>query len=195
MESDCSKNIISIVNKTASKLLLAVLFFFMACTSNKREEIKAIEAYQNTPSLEIVDFETFITDSGRVKYHVITPLLLNFDKVEEPYQEYPQGGHIMTYDTLDVIDSRIKCKYAKLLQNEKLWDLRTDVEAINDDGVIFNTEQLFWDQKNKKIYTDEYIKITTDDEIITGYGLDATENLKQYTLRKMSGTIGIDEEQ
>ena len=175
-------------------LLLAVLFFNLACTSNKPEEIKAIEVGQNTPSLEIVDFETFVSDSGRVKYHVTTPLLLNYDKAEEPYKEYPKGGHIMAYeDTTGVVTSQIKCKYAIFHDNKQLWDLRNDVEAVNDDGVVFNTEQLFWDQKNEEIYTEKFIKITTEDEIITGYGLTAKENLKEYRLKKMSGTIGIDE--
>ncbi|GAF05361.1 LPS export ABC transporter periplasmic protein LptC [Saccharicrinis fermentans] len=180
--------------KTASTLLLAVLFFSLSCTSNKPEEIKALEANQDMPSLEIVDFETFISDSGRIKYHITTPQLLNYDNAEEPYKEYPKGGHIMTYDSLNVITSQIKCKYAIFHDKPQLWDLRNNVEAVNDEGVVFNTEQLFWDQKKQQIYTEKFIKITTEDEIITGYGLTATENLKKYTLKKMSGTIGLDEE-
>ncbi|WP_158027283.1 LPS export ABC transporter periplasmic protein LptC [Labilibacter marinus] len=175
-------------------MLFAVLFFTLACTSNKPEEIKAIEANQNTPSLERVDFETFISDSGKVQYHVTTPLLLNYDKAEEPYQEYPKGGHIITYDTAQIISSEIKCKYAIYTEKAAIWDLRNNVEAINSDGVIFNTEQLFWDHKNGDIYTEEFVKITTEDEIITGYGLTAKENMRKYNLKKMSGTIGIDEE-
>ncbi len=194
MDSNYYKNIINITNKTASAMLLAVLFFNLACTSNKPEEIKAIEADQNSPSLEIEDFETFISDSGRVKYHVKTPLLLNFDKAEEPYKEYPKGGQIMTYDSIDVIDSHIKCKYAIYHDKDQLWDLRKDVEAVNSDGVVFNTEQLFWDQKNQKIYTDKFVKITTEEEIITGYGLTAKENFKEYKLLKMSGSFSVEED-
>ncbi len=193
MKSDYLNNITLYIYRTASALLLAVLFFNLACTSNKPEEIKALEANQNTPSLEIVDFETFISDSGKIKYHVTTPLLLNYDKAEEPYKEYPKGGQIITYDTLDVIKSQIKCKYAIFHDNKKLWDLRNNVEAVNEEGVIFNTEQLFWDQKNEHIYTEKFIKITTKEEIITGYGLTATENLKKYRLKRMSGTFGIEE--
>ncbi|SMO66638.1 LPS export ABC transporter protein LptC [Saccharicrinis carchari] len=195
MESDYNKKHINKINKTARALLLAVLFFNLACTSNKPEEIKAIEADQNTPSLELVDFETFISDSGMVKYHVTTPLLLNYDKAEEPYKEYPQGGHIMTYDSVGSIQAQIKCKYAIFYDKQQLWDLRNNVEAVNEDGVVFNTEQLFWNQSEKKIYTEKFIKITTTDEIITGYGFTAKENLTEYRLNKMSGTIALDEKQ
>jgi len=194
MKSEFYINWINTKNKTASALLLAVLFFNLACTSNKPEEIKAIEADQNTPSLELVDFETLVSDSGKIKYHIITPLLLNYDKAEEPYKEYPKGGHIMTYDSVDVINAQIKCKYAIFKDKDQLWDLRNSVEAVNDEGVVFNTEQLFWDQKIGLIYTEKFIKITTEDEIITGYGFTAKENLKEYRLNKMSGTISLDEE-
>ncbi len=183
------------IYKTASSLmLLAVLLFMYSCTSNKPEEIKAIEEIENIPSLELYDYESFITDSGKVKYHLITPQLLNFDKLEDPYKEFPLGGHIITYDSINVIKSEIKCKYAISYEKKQLWDLRNNVEAINEDGVIFNTEQLFWDEKDKRIYTEKFIKITTQDKIITGYGLEATQNLNNYEIKNVSAILEIDTE-
>jgi LPS export ABC transporter protein LptC len=180
-------------NKTVSSKLLTVLFFVLACTSNKPEEIKAIEELQNTPSLAIENFESVITDSGKVKYHITTPQLLNYDKKADPYVEYPKGGHIITYDSINVINSQIKCRYAIYYEKDQLWDLRSDVEAVNEDGIVFNTEQLYWNQKKEEIYTDERIKITTKDEIITGHGFTSTQNLKQYRIKNISAIISIDE--
>lgn len=194
MKSYSNKNIKFQINKTASAILLAVLFFHTGCTSNKPEEIKAIEENQAIPSLEIEDFETFISDSGRVKYHIITPLLLDFANKEEPTTEYPKGGQIMTYDTTNVIQSQIKCKYAIFYKDDNLWDLRNDVEVINEDGTVFNTEQLFWDQRKEIIYTEKFVKITTKKDINTGYGLTANQNMRKYQLKNYSGSIGIDEE-
>ncbi len=179
--------------KTASGImLLAVLLSIYACSSNKPEEIKAIEEIQNIPSLELYDYESFITDSGEVKYHLITPKLLNFDKREEPYKEFPLGGHIITYDSIDVIRSEIKCKYAINYEKDKLWDLRNNVEAINEDGVIFNTEQLFWSEAEKRIYTEKFIKITTEDNIITGYGLEATQDLNEYEIQNVTAILEVE---
>ncbi len=180
--------------KTAGSFWLLAVLVFTSCTSNKPEEIKAIVEDQNIPSLEVVDYETFISDSGRVKYHIITPSLMIFDKREEPYREFPKGGHIITYDTAGVIKSEIKCKYAINYTKDKLWDLRTNVEAINEDGVIFNTEQLYWDENEGKIYTEKFVKITREDEIITGYGLDAGQDLKWYNIKNVTATLGVDEE-
>ncbi len=180
--------------KTASSLVLLAVLFFSACTSNKPEELKAIEENNSLPSLELENFETFITDSGRVRYHIVTPLLLNYDKKEDPYTEYPKGGQIITYlEDGKTIESQIKCKYAIHKDKDQLWDLRNNVEAVNVDGVVFNTEQLFWDEKEEKVYTEKFVKITTTDEIITGYGLDATQNMKKYQIKNISGVIGLKE--
>ena len=193
MESECLNSKKQNILKTASGImLLAVLLSIYSCSSNKPEEIKAIEEIQNIPSLELYDYESFITDSGEVKYHLITPKLLNFDKREEPYKEFPLGGHIITYDSIDVIRSEIKCKYAINYEKDKLWDLRNNVEAINEDGVIFNTEQLFWSEAEKRIYTEKFIKITTEDNIITGYGLEATQDLNEYEIQNVTAILEVE---
>ncbi len=193
MESECLNSKKQNILKTASGImLLAVLLSIYSCSSNKPEEIKAIEEIQNIPSLELYDYESFITDSGEVKYHLITPKLLNFDKREDPYKEFPLGGHIITYDSINVIRSEIKCKYAINYEKDKLWDLRNNVEAINEDGVIFNTEQLFWSEAEKRIYTEKFIKITTEDNIITGYGLEATQDLNEYEIQNVTAILEVE---
>ena len=179
--------------KTASNLLLAVLFFSTSCKSNSSEDLKQVEDTSHLPSLELVDFESTMLDSGRVKHRIITPQLLKFDNAKKPYTEYPKGGQVMTFDKTGKVVTQIKCEYAHHTDEDKLWDLQNNVEAINEDGVVFNTEQLYWDQKAKEMYTEKFVKITTDDEIITGYGLTATEDMKRYRIKNVSGILGIDE--
>jgi len=184
------------IYKTASSMmLLAVLLSAFSCMSNKPEEIKALIDDQKVPSLEIEDYISSILDSGRVKYRLETPLMKVYDKLEKPYREFPQGGHIITYDSLDIIKSEIKCKYAINHYKAKMWDLRTNVEAVNEDGVVFNTEQLYWNEGDEKIYTDKFVKIITKDKIITGYGMEATQNFKVYEIKKVSAQINIKDQE
>ncbi len=185
-----SKHII----KTASSLvLLAVLFFQYSCTSNKPEEINAIPEAENTPSIEVEDYNVSIIDSGRIKYRITTPHMLDYDKLENPYREFPEGGHIITYDSINVIKSEIKCHYAINHYKDKLWDLRKNVEAVNEEGVVFNTEQLYWDEKEKKIYTDKFIKITEKNKVITGIGMESTQNMKKYQIKNLTGEFDVDD--
>ena len=59
---------------------------------------------------------------------------------------------------------------------------------------ILNTEHLIWLQKEEKIYTEEFVKITTPDEIIYGDGLEANQQFTKYRIKNIKGTIAVDED-
>ncbi|WP_462316929.1 LPS export ABC transporter periplasmic protein LptC [Marinilabilia sp.] len=188
----------SIFNKKAAGstlLLLAVLFFSGACQSNKPSEIKAVVDEENFPSLALNDLETVITDSGRVAYRFITPEMNKYDNREEPYTEFPKGLHLIVYNNQEEIDAQIKSQYAIYYERDELWELQNNVEAVNFKNEVINTEQLFWDAREHRIYSDEFIKITTDQEILTGYGFESDESLENYTIQNISGILAIDEEE
>lgn len=178
---------------TASLFWLAVLVF-SACTSNSAEEIKALAENQDLPSLRVKNLETTVTDSGRVKYRLITPELIQYDRKEEPYVDFPTGLHFLNYTPENQISSQIKCNNARYFSKKELWELNNDVEAINEKGDILNTEQLFWDTQKHKIYSEKFVKITTSDQMITGYGFEANEDLSWYEIKKPSGEIAVSEQ-
>ena len=76
-----------------------------------------------------------------------------------------------------------------------LWELQDSVVAINENKEKLETELLFWDQKKNIIYTDRFVKITTEDQIIQGYGLESDPRLSKRRIKNLSATIYINEEQ
>jgi len=185
------------LNKTAGSifLLLAVVFFTGACQSNKPDDIKAVTDEENLPSLSATELETTITDSGRVSYRFITPEMLQYDNREEPFTEFPKGLHLIVYNKQEEIEAQIKCQYAIHYEEQELWELQNNVEAVNFKNEVINTEKLFWDSQNNRIYSDEFIKITTDQEIMTGYGFESDEKMENYTIKNISGILAIDKEE
>jgi LPS export ABC transporter protein LptC len=175
-------------------LLLAVVLSTGSCQSNKPEEIKAAIDEDNLPSLSVEDLETTITDSGRVAYRFLAPEMNQYDNKEEPFTEFPLGLHLFVYNNKGEIDAQIKSKYAVYYEKDELWELQNNVEAVNFKNEVINTEQLYWDSKSHSIYSDEFIKITTDTEILTGYGFESDEQFENYSITNISGILSIDEE-
>ncbi len=175
-------------------LLLAVSIYLGACQDNKPEEIKALTTGEDLPSLQVQKLESVITDSGMVKYRFITPLMLQFDNSNPPYTEFPKGLHLVVYNRNHKIDAQIKCNYAIFWKDKELWDLQNDVEAVNVKNEVINTEQLFWDSKAHTIYSDEFIKITTATDILTGYGFESDEEFQDYKIKRISGIVELQEE-
>jgi LPS export ABC transporter protein LptC len=57
-----------------------------------------------------------------------------------------------------------------------------------------NTESLIYDLNTKKVRTEEFVKITTPDRIITGRGMESDELFGNWTIRNVSGTIYVQED-
>jgi LPS export ABC transporter protein LptC len=175
-------------------LLLAVVISMSSCAPNKPEEIHALTNREELPSLILKDLTTTITDSGKVRYRLMTREMHNFDQKKDPTLEFPQGLHVIVYNKSEQIDAQIKSNWATHYQTEDLWELRNDVEAVNTNGEVINTELMFWDAKKKTIYSDEFVKITTQTEIITGYGFESDERMENYKIKNISGILEIEEQ-
>ncbi len=175
-------------------LLLAVSFYFAGCQSNKPEEIKALATGEDLPSMTVQDLESVITDSGEVKYRFLTQKMLQYDQNNPPYTEFPEGLHLIVYNKNKEIEAQIKSKYAIYWQRKELWNLQNDVEAVNFKDEVINTEQLFWDSKAHRIYSDAFIKITTQTDILTGYGFESDEEFVNYRIKRISGLMELKEE-
>ncbi len=173
--------------------LPAIIIILTTCKPNQPEKIQELTNREELPGLSLYELNATITDSGALKYRFITAEMLQFDQRKEPTTEFPQGLHLFVFDDNENIDAQIKCKKAIYYQNEELWELLYDVESINTNGDVINTEQMFWDSKNGKIYSDEFIKITTETQIITGYGFESDEKLENYTIKNVSGILEIEE--
>ncbi len=54
-------------------------------------------------------------------------------------------------------------------------------------GRRLETQLLEWDNLRQKIYSTEFVTITTPNEIINGYGFESDPNLNEYRITKVSG--------
>jgi len=78
-------------------------------------------------------------------------------------------------------------------QNKELI-VSGNVSFKNDEGEHLETEKLIWYEKTAKIIAEDWVTITTPNEIITGYGLEADEDFSNYTISNISGIVNIEDE-
>jgi precorrin-4 methylase len=93
------------------------------------------------------------------------------------------------------VTGTLKCKYAKYLINEELWEAKNDVEVNNSaESEKINTHQLFWNMKKEMIYSDKFVRITTADEILFGEGFESNQEFSKWKIIKPTGSIRIKDE-
>jgi len=87
------------------------------------------------------------------------------------------------------VNTSLTAKYAIRYEREQKMEARNDVVVVNIKGEKLNTEKLIWDGIRRKIYTDAFVKITTDDQILMGNGLESDETFSEYEIKNLTGTI------
>ena len=65
------------------------------------------------------------------------------------------------------------------------------MEILSQEGDKFNTELLFWHEKDKRIYSDKFIQIEQQDKILTGYGFESNQELTEYQIFNNTGIFTI----
>lgn len=177
----------------AVALFVSAQFFLASCSSAENSKVEIYVDRALIPSMKAENLKTIYTDSGKIVYRIEAPEWLVYDKAEKPYWDLPKGGVFeRMLDSVNV-ESRIQCKQAKFFVQDKLWELRDQVKAVNDKNELFETELLFWDQKAKRIYTDRFVKITTATQWMTGYEFEANQDLTKYLFKRSQGLIESNE--
>ena len=63
--------------------------------------------------------------------------------------------------------------------------------AVNEKGDTIRTEQLFWDQNQKRIYTPASVRVRTPDATLLGVGFESDERFDEWVFRRPTGVISI----
>lgn len=185
-------NILQLIHKLSiAVLVLGTAILFFACSKNDIAKIQAFNTEENLPIQEATNWETFSTDSGQVRYSLKAPKLLRYDNEGQNYFEFPEGVKIVKYNDQKKIVSSLRADYAKQFVKEDRWEAKNNVVVTNIDGDSLKTEHLIWDEKDKKIYTEEYVKVIREDQIITGIGLTSDLDMLNWKIKNPKGILYV----
>ena len=97
------------------------------------------------------------------------------------------------FDSLFHIDASIKADTAYYYEKKKLWELRSNVHIRSQRGDKFDTDLLFWDEKQERVYSDKFIRIEQEDKIITGYGFESNQQMTEYQIYNNTGIFTVED--
>jgi LPS export ABC transporter protein LptC len=143
------------------------------------------------------DLTILMSENGRRSYHFKTPLLEGYTLAADPYREFRKGIHITTYqnDSLTTVNATLVANYAIFYEKRELWEAKGDVVVEKADGTKLYTQQLFWNSKTGRIYSNVDSKIVKGTDVFMGEGFESDEELKEWRFRRMSGKMLVNMEQ
>lgn len=181
--------------RCAVSILISFLLLLIVA-SGCREDAKVDVASQLNPrkmaTMTTKNVATLISDSGVIQYRIVAPLWTMYDEVDTPFWSFPKGLYLEKYDPYFHVIATVAADSARFFKNQKTWRLDGHVELTKAPKDLFQTAQLFWDQRKGTIYSDSFIHIETETHVLEGLGFVSDDQLKSYRIIKPQGIFPIE---
>ena len=184
------------ITTTTSVVVMLLLFsvVLFSCKPEVKEVVEVSSDPEKSYTMKATQVNTLISDSGITRYRVKAKEWLVFGNAKEPHSYFPEGIYVEKFDTTFHTEASIKADTAYYFDKKGLWRLIGNVEVESLQGERFNTSELFWDQKAEKVYSDKYIRIQQNEQIITGIGFESNQNMTRYRIFNSQGEFPVEEE-
>lgn len=162
-------------------------FFILSCENDE----KVLQEWTEKKVMveEAKDVVSLFSQNGTLRAKLTSPLMLRY-QADSTYVEFPKTLHVDFFDSTTNVESWLDARYGKYLETHNKVLLRDDVVVINIKGDTLQTEELWWDQDQKKFFTEKEVRIATKDKrIIGGRGLEAGQDMSWYRLKQITGTV------
>lgn len=167
------------------KMMIGIALVAISC--NTTETTQPIE-YKG-PLQEAENMEMYYSELDVVKIKMIAQKVFTFENGD---REFPEGIYLEFFDANGKITSTLRANSAYYFKDENKWRGRGKVEIINiEKKEQLNTEELFWKQDTKRIFTDKFVTIKLQNEVIYGTGLEAAQDLSDYTIKNPEGEFEV----
>lgn len=179
-----------------NKIFIFILFILSACNIDyAKENVNSmLQADTLLYTQQGQNVTIKYTDSGFLKAVIFAKKLVGYKNDGNEIIKMPEGIKADFYNQDGVKESYLTAEEGISYQTKKITEVSKNVVVVNKKGEKLNTEKLIWDQNEQKIYTNSFVKITTQNEIITGDGLKGKQDFSEWTILKPRGIIQIEKD-
>lgn len=177
-------------------LLLSLIFVFAVGCKTDLSKVKQPEDIKNLPQLSITNFEAEYKMGAMLRAKAYAPVMNKYT-IQNNYVEFPEGVDVKFFDENFDIATSLICKYAINYSQQELWKFSDSVVIINEGGGVLKTQELYFDQKNEKIYSVKFVEVTdVGGTVIRGKGgFESNYDFTIYEFKNVDGEITFFEDE
>ncbi len=172
-------------------LFTAFLVFLLlaSCEQPQEHTAPAIHERDSVSMMTTYGVNTLISDSGVIKYRIVTERW-DVNTVKNPTRwTFERGIFLEQFDQKFHIEGYIYADTAWYYDQLKLWELRGRVRIRNVNGLIFRSEELFWDGIKHEFYSHKYSKVVTPERELEGTYFRSDEQMHHYEVTNSVGSF------
>ena len=176
-----------------SATALAVAFVVYSCKGKLGEaaELKLDE----TPVQTVRGMFIVQSENGNITMRASADLMEKYERDTLSFELFPEGFAVYGYTDEGLLETEIvadNARHLKYQDGRESWEAYGNVVVKNlIKQETIETDTLYWDQKNEKIYTHCYVKIYSPDGFMQGYGMESDQRARDHILFKPFNSYGI----
>ncbi|MBO8470181.1 MAG: LPS export ABC transporter periplasmic protein LptC [Bacteroidetes bacterium] len=129
------------------------------------------------------------SENGLLQMRMEADRMERYQNDSVSYELFPEGFAVYGYNEEGLLETEITSDNAR---HEKFEDKDTETWSAFGNVVVKNvikqermeTDTLYWDRINKKIYTDCYVKMFSPKGFMQGYGMESDERARNAEILK-----------
>ena len=170
---------------------LSFLFslFVVACNEPQEHTAPAVNPEDSVSMMTSYGVNTLISDSGVIKYRIVTEQW-DVNTAKQPSRwEFMKGIFFEQFDEQFHVQGYIQADTAWYFDQQKLWKLRGRVSIRNVNGLIYKSEELYWDGQRHEFYSNVFSRVITPERSIQGAYFRSDEQMNHYFISNSKGSF------
>lgn len=174
---------------------LSPIFIFLAllllgsCEERKEHTAPAIHDRDSVSMMTSYGVNTLISDSGVIKYKIVTERW-DVNTIKQPTRwTFERGIFLEQFDEKFHVEGYINADTAWYYDQLKLWKLRGRVHIRNVNGLVFDSEELYWDGIKHEFYSYCFSRVVTPERTMEGTYFRSDEHMAHYEISNSVGSF------
>ena len=171
----------------------AVAFVVISC-KGKLAEAEAIDLAE-VPVQTVDNMFIVQTENGKIQMRTEAPVMERYERDTLSYELFPKGFFVYGYTDDENLETEIvadRAKHMKHKDGRESWEAYGNVVVRNlIKQEVMETDTLYWDQKNEKIYTHCYVRMYSPDGFMQGYGMESDQRARNSIIFNPFNSYGF----
>lgn len=169
--------------------LLLIVYCLLSCSEAHEHTAPAVHDRDSASMMVSYGVNTLISDSGVIKYRIVTERW-DVNVIKQPTRwTFEKGIFMEQFDEQFHVEGYIQADSAWYYDQQKLWELRGRVYIRNLNGLVFRSEELWWDGIKHEFYSFQFSRVITPERTLEGTYFRSDEHMTHYEVSNSVGSF------
>ena len=176
-------------SRLSSVIPFLALLVLLACSEQQEHTAPASNDRDSVSMMTSYGINTLISDSGVIKYKIVAERW-DVNTAKNPSRwTFEKGIFMEQFDEQFHIEGYIQADTAWYYDQQKLCELRGHVYIRNVNGLIFRSEEFFWDGNRHEFYSYKFSRVITPERNLEGTYFRSDEHMTHYVVTNSVGSF------